>query len=406
MSQNPVCPRCAEPVPPNETDCPYCAGRMPYPFWHREPVLITAILALAVALWLITHGVTQAYGHRQDHLARTWYANGETALREGRLDEAISDLRTALAYSHDGTNVRLRLAEALAAAGQVRQARAYLLALWEERPGDGTVNLQLARLAARSSDFLDAERYYHGAIYGIWDDDPMLHRRQARLELIGFLLSRHANQQAQSELIALSADLPRDPDLMREVAQLFLAAGDPNRALTEYHDVVQLAPHDAAALAGAGQAAFQLKNYSLARDYLSRAVALDKNDAHSAQLLQASELVLQLDPYVALIGGDERSRRVLRALEQTQYRLETCAAQKQIVLTDQPPSAPLAADYAELLDVKSRVNVRTLRADPDLIDAAMEQVVRSQTDAAAACGQPEGADQALLLIARAHGGRP
>lgn len=406
MALDHVCPRCAESIPPDEEDCPYCAGRRRYPFLHREPLLIAAIVAFAVGLWIVTHGVTQAYGHRQDHLARTWYANGDTALRQGRLDQGISDLRTALAYAHDGTNVRLRLAEALAAAGQVRQARAYLVALWEERPGDATVNLELARLATQSSDFPDAERYYHGAIYGIWDDDPMLHRRRARLELIHFLLSRHATQQAQSELIALSADLPRDPELIRNVGQLFLQAGDPNRALAEFRDVIRLVPRDAGALEGAGQAAFQLKDYSLARDYLARAVALDKNDTHSVQLLHTAELVLDFDPYVARIGRDERSRRVLRALEQTQYRLEICAAQKQIGLTDPNPSVPLAADYAQLLDVKSRANARTLRADPDLIDAAMEQVSRSQLAAASTCGQPDGADLALLLLSRASVGRP
>src|ERR1041384_4346821 len=77
MAEDTACPRCAEPVPSGETDCPYCAGRRPYPFLPREPVLVAAIFAIAIGLWLVTHGVTQAYGHRQDHLARTWYAQGD-----------------------------------------------------------------------------------------------------------------------------------------------------------------------------------------------------------------------------------------------------------------------------------------------------------------------------------------
>ena len=92
-------------------------------------------------------------------------------VRAGRLDDAISALRTALAYLPDNFEYRLKLAEALAAAGHTRQAQAYLRALWDEEPGNGTVNLELARLAA-SADIADVLRFYHGAIYGVWQDNP------------------------------------------------------------------------------------------------------------------------------------------------------------------------------------------------------------------------------------------
>jgi tetratricopeptide (TPR) repeat protein len=368
-------------------------------------VVIAAVLVLAVGLWMVTHGVTQAYGHRQDHLARTWYSMGDTALREGRLDAAISDLRTALAYSHAETKVRLRLAEALAAAGETRQAQAYLIALWEEQPADGNFNLQLARLSVRQGRMADAQRYYHGAIYGVWNDDAIARRRNVRLELVQFLLARHSAQQAESELIALSADAPHEPKWMLELGALFLEAGDASRALAPFSDVVRVEPRNAFALAGAGQAAYQQQDYSQARQYLERAVALNPQDSRSAQLLQTSHLVLELDPYLARIGPNERARRVLRALEQTQYRLEKCAEQQQITLTSQPSGSPLAIDYAEILALKPRVNRRTLRDDPDFTDTLMQLVFSSQADAASACGQPEGPDLALLLIGRVNGGR-
>src|SRR4051812_6482973 len=101
MATDPLCARCGEEIPSGEADCPYCAHRKRHPFFHREPVLIVAIVALAVVLWVLTHSVTQAYGHRQDHLARAWYADGQSAVRAGHLDVAISDLRNALVYSHD-----------------------------------------------------------------------------------------------------------------------------------------------------------------------------------------------------------------------------------------------------------------------------------------------------------------
>ena len=399
-----LCPRCAEPIPADEPDCPFCAGRTPYPFLHREPVLIIGILALAVVLWLVTHGVTQAYAHREDHLARTWYDAGDTALRNGSTAESIAELRTALAYSHDDTKIRLRLAEALAAAGETRQAQAYLLALWDESPADGNFNLQLARLAARNGNLADAQRYYHGAIYGLWSDDPISRRRAVRLELIQFLLARHATQPAESELIALSADIPAEPKWKLEVAALFFEAGDANRALALFEDVVRAEPRNALALAGAGQAAFQQQDYALARHYLEKAVAIAPNDTRSADELRTSQLILELDPYEARIGRDERARRVLRAFELTQYRLEKCAEDKGISLSSQPSSVPIAADYQEFEALSPHIGLRGLRDDPELTDKAMQLVFRSQNDAAAACGQPAGPDLALLLIGRKNGG--
>lgn len=406
MPEEPVCASCGEEIPPNEPNCPYCAGRKRYPFLHREPILIAGIVTLAIVLWLVTHGVTQAYGHRQDHLARTWYATGNAAYGAGKLDVAISDFRTALAYSHDSPSVRLRLAQSLAANGNVRQAQAYLRALWDETPGDGTVNLELARLAAKTGNVADAQRYYHGAIYGVWDEDPVGRRRNARLELTRFLLTHKEYAQAESELIALSVDLPSNGQLRFQVAQMFLDAGDPSRALALFRDVAQKEPRNEQAFAGAGTAAFDQQDYSLARRYLERAVSLNEDDAQSKQMLEQAALVLDMDPYAPRLRREERIRRVQRAFEQAQYRLEKCADQKGIKLVSQPPPpAPLTTDYAEMISFTGRVATRVLQDNPDLIDTAMDLVFRSETDSQTVCGTGQPADAALLLIARAHGGR-
>ena len=212
-------------------------------------------------------------------------------------------------------------------------------------------------------------------------------------------------QQAQSELIALAADLPEDPDVLLQVGGMFLQAGDPARALEEFRQVSRLEPRNAAALAGAGQAAFQQANYPLARRYLQRAVTLNPADTRSAQLLQTSDLVLQLDPYLPRIGNAERARRVLQALEHAGNRLEDCARKLNIDLTRQPPTNPIAVDNADLEALNERASRRVLARDADLVDAAMDMVFRSEADATVACGQPQGADLALSLIARVNGGR-
>ena len=402
MDSFPVCERCGESIPPEEPDCPFCSGRKRYPFLHREPILIVAVIALAIGLWIVTHGVTAAYERRQEQLAVQWSERGVAELRQSQWRLAIAHLRTALAYAHDNSTVRLRLAQALAADGQVPQAQAYLRALWEEQPGDGTINLELARLAARTGNLPDAQRYYHGAIYGVWANSPIERRRNARLELIDFLLLRRSFAQAESELIAVSAELPRDNTLRLRVARMFLQAGDPARALTEFRAVAQAEPRSAVAYAGAGEAAFRQQDYRAARYYLDRAVALNSNDAASAQLARTAELVLNFDPFVARIGHEERTRRVLRSVEQAQYRLEKCAEQVHIDLKVQPATGPVAADYAQVLALKPRMTASVLRRDPDLADSAMDLVFRSEEDAASVCGSAEGADAALLLVGRLY----
>lgn len=449
MPDDPICPRCGEPIPPEESDCPYCAGRLAFPFLHREPILIIGIIGLAAALWLVAHGATQAYGHRQDHLARTWYADGDQAMRSGNYHEAVLDLQTAVVYSHDSPEVRLRLAEALAADGRIPQARAYLRALWEEQPGDATVNLQLARLAARAGDLASAERYYNGAIYGVWAENPIESRRDTRLELVRYLLGRNQFQRAQSQLIAVAADEPNDPNLIAQIGRMFLQAGDAGRALQQFQLVTRKQPRNAAALAGAGQAAFQLADYPTARRYLQRASSLDPADTHSADLLQISNLVLQLNPYAPRISRDERSRRVVADIARTLTRLTECATQKNIVLNplpaasapgapantpvvtgkssvptagsnlpapsgqqSPPPSGsasvpqvvnPIFADFQQLTAMQKQATARVLRDNPDMIDSAMDLVFRSQSDATKACGPPTGDDFALALIGRANG---
>lgn len=398
--------RCGEPIPPEEVDCPYCAGRKQYPFLHREPVLIAAIIGISIGLWLVAHGVTQAYGHRQDHLARTWFAAGDKELRAGNYPTAIADLQTAVVYSHDSPEVRLRLAEALVAEGtphRIRQAQAYLRALWDEQPGDATVNLQLARLAARSGDVAGAERYYNGAIYGVWATDPVVSRRDTRLELVRFLLARDLFQHAQSQLIALAADTPQDADQLVQLGRMFLQAGDAGRALQEYRLAARAQPRNAAAFSGAGLAAFQQADYSVARGYFQRAVALDPADNRSTDLLHVSELVLQLDPYAPRIGRDERDRRVVADIGRTLNRIQECATAKFIDLNAQPAVGTLDMDFQQLTALKASTTARALSENPDRIDPAMELVFRSQNDASQICGQPAADDFAIVLIGRANG---
>lgn len=399
-----VCPRCGERLSAGEPECPYCAGRGKVPLHHHEAVIIAGVVVVAVVLWVATTFVTKAYAARQQQLARQWFERGEGDLRTARFDAAVQELQTALAYSPENFQFRLRLAEALAAEGQTRQAQAYLHVLWDEEPGNGTVNRELAQLAARNHDVAAALRFYHGAIYGLWQDNPAQRRRETRMELIQFLLANRAQQQAQSELIGLADDLPRDPALKLRVAGLMMKAGDYRRALQEYREVISIDPNDADALAGAGDAEFSLQMYREASDYLRRAVAAHTPDPQAAAELQTTELVLLMDPYQPRLTASEREQRILNAFAQAGNRLQQCASSRSIALDQPSGSSPLPADYASWRALKPSINARELRRNPQHGDAAMDLVVRIERDSAQICGPGSAADEALMLVGQRREG--
>jgi predicted Zn-dependent protease len=100
-------------------------------------------------------------------------------LKARRFEAAVAEFRNALLYSRDNYSYQLNLAEALLGLNRTNEVYSYLLSLWERQPENGTVNLELAPIFARNGDRDNAVRYYHNAI---WNDDPDVKRRNARLD--------------------------------------------------------------------------------------------------------------------------------------------------------------------------------------------------------------------------------
>jgi tetratricopeptide (TPR) repeat protein len=158
------------------------------------------ICAILLLLFVATGFAARLYHGEEERLSVRWFGRGQAAMAAGRANEAIQDFRSALAYSREnGENSSqnaeydLSLARALEAAGRVDEARAYLLGLAERAPASGTVNLELARLAAMQNDVDGAIRYYTAAIYGVWESDAVERRRAVRAEFKEFLLN-HGRQ--------------------------------------------------------------------------------------------------------------------------------------------------------------------------------------------------------------------
>lgn len=377
-------------------------GRFLRPYLTEEPVILTLLSALAVVLFLAVTGLSHVYHAQQESLGNRWFTRGAADLKERRFESAVSDFQAALRYSRDNYSYQLSLAEALIGLHRTNEASSYLVNLWEREPENGFVNLELARIAAQEGETEQTLRYYHNAIYATWPGDQQVERRDTRLELIEFLLNNNAKAQAESELIALAANLPTDPSQQARVGDLFLKAQDYENALAEYRLSLKTDRHNSTATTGAGIAAFQLGRYALAQRYLQSAIATDPSDAQDTARLKTAELVLQMDPFQRQLSIAQRNRFVIEAFAAAGQRLKSCfGTEGSAGATSSGASNSLAESWAKM---KPRITELGLRRDPDLMESAMDLVFDIEHQTNAACGAPSGTDMALLLIAKMHEG--
>jgi tetratricopeptide (TPR) repeat protein len=369
-------------------------------YLRHEPVILALLSALAVIFFVAVTALSHLYQAQQEFLGNRWFMRGTTDLKQRRFDAAVTEFRSALLYSRDSYAYRLNLAEALIGLKRTSEAYAYFINLWDREPENGLVNLELARIAAQKSETEQALRYYHNAIYATWPGDEQVQRRETRLELIGYLLNINAKAHAQAELIALAANLEDDPSQQARVGDLFVQTQDYEHALAEYRLSLKAQPHDPAALAGAGLAAFQLGRYNIAERYLQAAVSANPNDAQSAARLKTAALIMQMDPFQRQISIAQRDRIVLEAFAAAGQRLESCAAAG---AAKGPATIPVAQPaLSEWAKMKPQITEPGLRRDPDLVNTAMELVFSIERQTSNACGAARETDAALLLIAKLH----
>jgi tetratricopeptide (TPR) repeat protein len=389
--------------------------RLPRLIPRSAPVILLVLTLAAVTGFAAVSHLVARYNANQQSRGRKLYQQGLADAAANRYDDAINVFRAALTCDPTNSQYQLSLARALRDSNDPRrldEAESYLIALWQRAPQDAAVNLALARVAAHRGSIEDATRYYHNAMYGVWNSDPDANRSKARIELIQFLLKRGAPDKAESELMALATALPPAPDAHLQAAQLFAQARDYAGELAQYEEVLRFDPANSAALAGAGQAAYREGNYTTASRYLQEAVNANPQDEDSRQLLTTTELILRNDPFVGHISDVERNRRIAAAFAQAEKRLDECAQQKNVDLNTTatpaaasapapaPAPSPLLALQSLWTEAKPDLARLRLPAETDLPDAIMDVVFQIEQQTAATCGLPEGLDLALLLISQ------
>ncbi len=413
------CTRCGTDFPTDSLGCPSCG---------RVAGTHSARITLAVTLLLIFVGVafTQYFVslHRATEysLANRWFLRGGEAMQAHLPDVAANDYRTALSYDPENREYRLRLAEALLAANRLNEARAHLLGLWEEEPSDGEVNLALARLYAKRGNVNNATRYYSNAINGVWQNDPRAERVSARFELSNYLMQQHKTTQAQSELMALLADAPREITDQLRLGQLLLEVNEPEHVVEVDNAILAKDHTNAQAWLQKGQALLALNRYLDAEHALANAVEQNPNLNDARRQLDILREALRLDTSLRGLPRTDRANRAAESFHAAWNRLSDCAIQQGVSLTNPanttvgspasrtkpvPPATPpvsppdsLQLLYSSGLEKQAAVNEKALKEDPDALDAAMQYVFEVERTTAPICPTMRLTDQALLLLAQ------
>jgi Tfp pilus assembly protein PilF len=363
-------------------------------------------LALVIALGSsFTTLVVSDFRAKQSALATEYYAAGIRATDAHRQSDAVDAFETALVYSRDNFQYRLKLTDALLASGATSEALGQLHAFWDQRPRDALVNLKLARLEAQRKHIDEAVRYYQNALEGVWPEgsDPLPQRIGVRFEFADFLVRQGRHEAAEAVLLALEPVLPAAATEQEKLADLFLQNGDAGRALIVYRALLNLNPHDANAIQGAAQASFVTGSYATARRYLEE---LKPETAASRVLQEKLDRMEAIDPFARSASGRVRKERTIAAFRIAIERLATCGVPFAQAMTHAQMDAK-AGDPAQWSgfekwaeQLSPMMNQRKLRGRDDVIESTMRFAFQAEVAAQKNCGNPTLNDEALLLLAR------
>src|SRR5665213_3143323 len=197
----------------------------------QDTLALLALTAISICIAVLTYFFFHSFREHRRVLEKRWFVRGEQALAAGNPTYAVEDFRSALSLSTANPTYELALAEALAAANRNEEAYAYFSSLHDAQPGDGFLNLQLARLAVKRDDSAQAIDFYRSALTGLWYGHGASQRFKIRLELAKYLMSLGKNHDAQGDLLTAEGNSLDHPEELFAVAGLLRQAGDPADAL-------------------------------------------------------------------------------------------------------------------------------------------------------------------------------
>lgn len=401
----------------------------------QDGLALVSLAAITFAIAVMTYFFFNSFRQHRRVLEKRWFARGQVALANGHPDAAVESFRSALSLSASNKSYEMALAEALAAAGKTEEAYAYFSILHDAEPGDGYLNLQLARLEVRRKNAQAAISFYRSALNGAWGGQGAALRLQIRLELAKYLLSQGRTREAQGELLTAEGNSLDNPQALYQIAGLLRQARDPSDSLGAYQRVEhnrQTRPalamkamlQEAQTTMAIGQykrAALALERYT-AKERLHPRASPPQDERQAAQQLAQLRGMLQLIPFYGL-QPRQRAKRILLAAGIAHKRVADCLTQLQLQTQSQAPSqsagqpgpaqmsppavTPQAmAGLAQLTALGSQwqqmgpLTAKTIAADSAVEQNVMDWTSKAELLTAQLCGAPTGTDALLLRLAQ------
>ena len=218
------------------------------------------------------------------------YLEARKSGRAGNFEKVVEHLRLAVAYDEESPELRVSLAEALAALGQLDAAEGEArraLELGRGGPSAVDAHVLLGRIATAQRRLEQAIASYRQAI-------------------------RAASAQAEE-------GEPPDPEPWRLLASAYAATGDEEAAVKILDDLGARRPGDGAGFRELGRFYLDKHEPSRAERHLRRAVQLEPRDVDSYRLLAAAHEALRREPdarddLVAILNVDPDDGQALLAL--------------------------------------------------------------------------------------------
>jgi tetratricopeptide (TPR) repeat protein/mono/diheme cytochrome c family protein len=282
------------------------------------------------------------------------YNLGAAFQAEGRLDEAIGEIRTALAIRPDAAAGHTGLGAALLTLGQPDAALAEFERALALRPNDASGHVNLAQALVAQGRLAEAVGHYRDAVRLDPDDagaqaelgaalqeagrvdEAILHLREAlridpdhaiaRYNLGQALAGKGLWAEAEAELRKVGDRRPEDADACDGLGVALLALGRTDEAIDAFRRALRVRPDDPAAHDALGQTLFARGEVDEAVEHFRKLAKLRPNDpdvcnnlgsalaaqGHLAEAAAEFERALALDPgHAAASANLARARAAL-----------------------------------------------------------------------------------------------
>jgi tetratricopeptide (TPR) repeat protein len=254
---------------------------------------------------------------------------GMVYFRDGKPAEAAVQLAEACRLKDDQFRPRLYLAESQFAAGQYKEAVASFEAAAKLDAKSARSELGWGQSLLRMNSLDEAAAHYRRAA----ELDPALESR--RMELA----SAYAGAHRPLDAIAILKELPIEADTNLKLAELYMAAGKPDKAAVEYEAAYATSPTRANALSLA-TAYIQSQQSNKALPMLEKALEQDPNDYDV--LMAAGRISMQAREYPKAAARFSAAAKIKPDLDTPWSELAAAAT--------------LAEEYPQALDALDQIH--------------------------------------------------